>query len=62
MVNQKRMDAYFRKRVDLDLDGKDILRNGTEDIDVWPKYCVRSGSCINCSLTGKVPCHPRFRS
>jgi len=47
---------------DVNLDGKDTLRVGTEIIEIWPPYCVRYFHCLQCHLEGKIQCAPRFRA
>ena len=54
-------DATFGKRIDVNGDGREILRMGTEEVEIFLKYCV-SHHCLQCVLEGKIPCHPRFRT
>ena len=54
---------------DVNLDGKETLRIGTDIIEIWPKYCVRYSvqycvrhfRCLQCHYEGKIQCAPRFR-
>jgi len=49
------------KREDVDTDGVETLRIGTEETLVYPKYCMRYGNCQQCDIEGKIYCAPRFR-
>lgn len=37
-----------------------IVRVGTEELEVWPDRCVNGHRCIQCLITGKIKCAPRF--
>lgn len=52
----------FGAKVDTNLDGKEILKSGTDRIEIWPKYCVRYFHCLQCDIEGRIQCAPRFRT
>ncbi len=57
---------YPTKRRDeilTDLSGLETIKYGHEEIEVWPKFCEKTPyhDCLQCSLTGMIPCAPRFR-
>ncbi len=49
------------KRVEADNEGLEMIHLGFEEVETWPKYCIRYGHCIQCHLEGKILCAPRFR-
>jgi len=61
MPKVSRGRVKFGLKSDVNLDGKDMFRVGTEIIEIWPKYCVRCFHCLKCHYEGKIQCAPRFR-
>ncbi len=57
-----------RQRVAPDTDGLEVFVNGTEEIEVYPKYCPEEHhygnkyDCMNCDLRGRKPCQYQTRS
>ena len=61
-VNMTKRDAMVRgPKLDRDNEGLQTILFGFEEVEIWPKFCVRDGQCFQCHIEGKILCSPRFR-